>query len=117
MRVWVLVTAAAVLIGGAILWKRAGSRPAKSNAAAADEDGQPVPAPSGRERHRPLPFTATASPPPTGLPAARYEPDAAAIATQERDQQVEAIRATGPEAGELLKAVEALSGKWETLSA
>jgi len=137
MRAWVLVVAAAVLVAGVVVWKRAGSRPAKDGAAAVDEDGQPgapgeqegrrgprpggarAPgsAPSSRERLWPAPFAATATPPPTGLPAPRYEPDAAAIATTERDHQVEAIRATGPESGALLKAVEALSSKWETLSA
>src|SRR5580765_5014700 len=108
MRVWVLVVAAVVLVGGVVVWKRVGSRPAKGGAAAADEDGErgalgeqdgrrgarpsgaraPGSAPSSRERLWPAPFAATASPPPTGLPVPRYEPDAAAIATQERDQQL-----------------------------
>src|SRR3954468_1405843 len=138
MRAWILVAARALVVGGVVLVSGAASRRAKTSATAANEDeasdrDDPVARAGGRahpfgprgraERRRgPAPFApssagASSAPPATGQPPPRYEADAAAAAAEERDQQVEAIRATGSEPGDLLATAQGIGKKWESLTA
>lgn len=146
MRIWLVPLLGVVLIGvvaGTLLaGKRGGSTaasPAPSPSGETDEadwrarpwgsaEGPPPGAPGARWPPVPSGQPGTAkSPaaPPATAPAGdqpqlqhlRYEPDAAVIATQERDQQVEAIRATGPDAAGLLKGTDGLARAWESLTA